>query len=283
VQPQGGDESGDDDRTVGSRALAEPLEQDFIGRRNLTRWPSSAGRAAVRLSLRGARRMAPHWVLALTLLSGLALISALTVASAAGYDAVVESDGIAGLDAPALRVAKALRSAPGNLVVVAFTNLGGTVGLPVLATSVAILLAVAWRQWTPVILMAATAAGALTITVLGKASVGRIRPPELDAVPPFEHSPSFPSGHALNSVALAGIVAYLLIRRQRSARARVATVTVAGGFALLIGLSRVYLGLHWFTDVLVAWTLGLAWLTTVITAHRLFLTVRRSRAGVDTC
>ncbi len=44
-----------------------------------------------------------------------------------------------------------------------------------------------------------------------------------------------------------------------------------------MGLSRVYLGHHWLTDVLVAWSLALAWLGVVITAHRLFITVRRNR------
>jgi membrane-associated phospholipid phosphatase len=42
-----------------------------------------------------------------------------------------------------------------------------------------------------------------------------------------------------------------------------------------MGLSRVYLGHHWLTDVLVAWALGLGWLTVVITAHRLLLTLRK--------
>jgi membrane-associated phospholipid phosphatase len=64
-----------------------------------------------------------------------------------------------------------------------------------------------------VLLIAATAAGSLTLTVVGKALVGRVRPAPADAVPPYELSASFPSGHTLNAVALAGIVAYLLVRR----------------------------------------------------------------------
>jgi undecaprenyl-diphosphatase len=65
------------------------------------------------------------------------------------------------------------------------------------------------------------------------------------------------------------------VLRQRSRTARVLTITVAIVFAVTIGLSRVYLGHHWFTDVLVAWVLGAAWLAVVITAHRLYLTTRR--------
>ena len=78
--------------------------------------------------------------------------------------------------------------------------------------------------------------------------------------------------------ALAGL-AMRLHRRQRRKRARIATLSCACVFALAMGLSRIYLGYHWLTDVLVAWALGLGWLTVVITAHRLLLTLRRRDAA----
>lgn len=262
------------------QALAEPPEQDYVGARDLTRWPSAAGRWAVRLSLRAAHRLAPNRLLAITLIIGLALTAGLTALAAGVYDAVAEADGIAGLDRPVLDAAISLRTPTGNHLVTTFTNLGGTSGMPILATVVALLLALTGPKrwsWTPIVLVTVTGLGSLLLTVVGKAVVGRHRPPLADAVAPFETSSSFPSGHSLNALALAGIVAYLLVRRQRRAGARILTVALASTFALVMGLSRVYLGLHWLTDVLVAWSLALAWLTMVITAHRLFLTVRRRR------
>jgi membrane-associated phospholipid phosphatase len=121
------------------------------------------------------------------------------------------------------------------------------------------------------------------MTIAGKDMIGRLRPPLELAVPPYESSPSFPSGHSLNALVLAGIVAYLLVIRQHRRRTRILTIALAVLFTVTMGLSRVYLGHHWLTDVLVAWTLGIAWLAVVITAHRLFLTfhLQRAAAGED--
>jgi membrane-associated phospholipid phosphatase len=260
------------------RALAENPDQDYVGSRDLTYWPTRVGRLGLQLSLRAARWIAPNRLLAITLAIGLGLVAILTAFAAGVYEAVVESDGVAGLDRPALDAAIAVRTSTGNEVVTAYTDLGGAVELPILTAVVALGLALTWRQWTPIVLTAVTGLGSLLLTVIGKAVVGRTRPPLTDAVPPFETSFSFPSGHSLNSLALAGIVAYLLVRKQRTAWARALTITLASAFAVTMGLSRVYLGHHWFTDVLVAWSLALAWLAVVITAHRLFITARRRRA-----
>lgn len=261
------------------RLLQEQPEQRFVGARDLTRWPTALGAALARAALRLRERLAPHSVLLTTLLVGLGAVTALTTLAAEVYDSVTDEDGVSALDRPALSAAMSARTPLGDTLIAAYTNVGGGVGMTFLATLVAVGLAVAWRQWTPVLLVAATAAGSVTLTVVGKAAVGRIRPPLADAVPPYELSASFPSGHSLNSIAIAGVVAYLLVRRQHGRRARWLTVSAAAAFAFTVGMSRVYLGHHWLTDVLVAWALGLAWLATVVTAHRLLLTVRTRSGG----
>jgi membrane-associated phospholipid phosphatase len=74
---------------------------------------------------------------------------------------------------------------------------------------------------------------------------------------------------------IAGVVAYLVVRRLKTSRAKVLTVVVAAVWAIAMGLSRVFLGHHWLTDVTVAWLIGGAWLAVLITAHQVFLATRR--------
>jgi len=256
----------------------ERSEQDqYVGWRDLTVWKSAAGRFAAGIVYRAARWFGPYPVLMVTVLLGLSAALVLIAGSVEIYEAVAETDGVAGLDEPVLQWAIAARSPDLNEAVTAFTTVGGPVGMPVLATIATAGLAIWRRWWTPVVLMVAATAGSLLLTVVGKSLVGRIRPPLADAVAPYESSEAFPSGHALNAVVVAGVVAYLLVLRQRRWSTRAMTVGAAAVFALAMGLSRVYLGHHWLTDVLVAWTLGLAWLSIVIVAHRLFLTIRHVR------
>ncbi|MDM7991067.1 phosphatase PAP2 family protein [Arthrobacter sp. zg-Y877] len=242
--------------------------------------PSTAANKLRRLLRTVTRATSPHVTLLLILAVGLLPALALTLVSAEVYDSVTDEDGIAGLDRPALEQALELRNPGLDSAVTGFTNLAGTLGMPIIAGVIVLVMCLRWRSWTPLILTAAAAAGSLLMTVSGKALIGRTRPDLADAVPPYESSASFPSGHTLNSIVIAGILAYLVVLHVHKRWAKAAAVLVAAAFTCAVGLSRVYLGHHWLTDVLVAWTLGAAWLAVVITAHQLLRRLPEHRAAV---
>jgi undecaprenyl-diphosphatase len=72
-------------------------------------------------------------------------------------------------------------------------------------------------------------------------------------------SSSFPSGHAMSSAIVYSTVAYLAARLQRDHLSRILTMVLAGMIVLLICVSRLYLGVHYPSDVLAGVTIGLAW------------------------
>ena len=78
-----------------------------------------------------------------------------------------------------------------------------------------------------------------------------------------EHTFSFPSGHSLFAVVLYGTLAYLALGRGRSIAWRLGCVALATLMPLSIGVSRIYLGMHYPTDVLAGWLAGVLWLSAV--------------------
>ncbi|MHA7861689.1 phosphatase PAP2 family protein [Tessaracoccus sp. Y36] len=191
-------------------------------------------------------------------------------------ESVGDRDGVAAWDRPAPDWALAART-PGLTSFVAwYSNTGGPLWQPIITGVVVAFLCWRWRDITPLILNVIAVGGSLLITVLGKNYIGRARPPIAEAVPPYESSMSFPSGHSLNALVIAGILAYLLIRHVWN-RKRGLTWLIAGLaalYAISMGLSRVFLGHHWLTDVFGAWAIGLAWLAVVIGCHRIWHAVR---------
>ena len=263
----------------------DTVHEERIGARDLATWPTPVGRAVATVAMAVGRQgvrlgmwSAAHLVLLVTALVGGLVAVGLTAVTAEVYESVIESDGLAGLDRPVLDAAVGWRNPGLDQAVTYYTEVGGPIGMSVLAVVATGLMVWRWRSRTPLLLMVLAAAGSLAMTVTGKELIGRARPPQALAVPPFESSPSFPSGHTLNATVLTAIVVYLLLRRLDSTRARAATVLAGGMFALSMGLTRVFLGHHWLTDVVAGWALGLAWAVVVVTAHRLFLTVRRDAA-----
>lgn len=137
------------------------------------------------------------------------------------------------------------------------TSLGGwgVLGLIVIAAAGFLRLAGHWR--TALFVVAATGAGALASSLL-KLAFSRPRP---DLVPHATEvaTASFPSGHAMGSAVVYLTLAVLLARLVATARLKVYILAVAVVLTLLIGVSRVYLGVHWPSDVLAGWAAGAAW------------------------
>ncbi len=271
------------DRHPGPARSAPRRDEEHIGGRDLGDWPTRAGRALVagvaRLATplsRAAGWSRDNLALVVTVLLGGAVVLSVDLLAARVYDAVSEQEGLQTLDRPVLDAAVGLRTPTRDALVNAFTQLGGIVGMSVLALVLTLVLAVARRSWTPVLLMSVAAAGSVLMTVAGKDLIGRSRPPSTLAVPPLETSPSFPSGHTLNATVLVGMLAYLALLGTARVWLRWCVVVGAVLFVLAMGLSRVYLGHHWLTDVIAGWLLGLGWLATVVTGHRVRTTMRRS-------
>lgn len=128
-------------------------------------------------------------------------------------------------------------------------------GLVVLAVSVYLVLARKLR--TAAFVVVATVSGALASSLL-KFLFSRPRP---DLFPHGDYvvSASFPSGHAMISALVYLTLGALLARIVPRRRLKLYVMSIALTLTLLIGMSRVYLGVHWPTDVLAGWAAGAGW------------------------
>lgn len=118
-------------------------------------------------------------------------------------------------------------------------------------------------------------AGGTLLNVLIKYSFQRARP-TFDAPLLTLTTYSFPSGHTAFAAMLYGLLACFLVARLRGAAARVAVVMAACAMVALVGVSRMYLGVHYLSDVMAASAEGCIWLALCITT---ISTLRRHREG----
>ena len=132
-----------------------------------------------------------------------------------------------------------------------------------------------WRRGA--LLVVVTLAGAGLLNWLLKFSFARVRPASFFDYP-LPGSPSFPSGHALYAASVFGGLAVLLTARIRNRLLQLAIWVVAISFILLVGLSRVYLGVHYPSDVLAGYAIGVIWVTAVAFGDRLARHRRRRQS-----
>lgn len=123
------------------------------------------------------------------------------------------------------------------------------------------------RHWRYAALwLAITMAGALALDVTLKDVFHRPRPPAYFI--PQPQSYSFPSGHSLGSFCFYIVLAGLLTARIRRPAARILIWVLAALLVGSIGFSRVYLGVHWPTDVIAGYAAATFWVTGLVTADR---------------
>ena len=203
-----------------------------------------------------------------TLLTAGGLLAVLAAVVLGLADGATDDNGAAFLDTPVWQWMVDHRTPGLTTVAIAVTEVGSTVSMTIIACATIVFLLIKRRRGDAV-LVAVVAAGAGLLVRVGKATVGRERPPvEFRLV--TETNESFPSGHALASVAILGVVLVVLLPLIPDRRVRIAVLVAVALFAVCIGLSRLYLGVHWATDVIGGWVTGLAWLATCLAVRKVW-------------
>ncbi|WP_437983396.1 phosphatase PAP2 family protein [Sorangium sp. So ce117] len=188
-------------------------------------------------------------------------------------EGVREGEPIVDVDLALARALHASSSRAGVEALRAFTLLGSFWALALLAVVVAAALLRRGRRVLAVGWLFALAGGGLLNFAL-KALFARPRPTFADPLA-VAAGWSFPSGHSMGTFVAFGMLSYLGLLLLRTLRARLALVALALGWTVAMGFSRMYLGVHYLSDVLAGFAAGTVWLAVCISG----IEVARRRPG----
>lgn len=244
-----------------TRTLAAKVNDDRVAARDGSGDSSSAGLKPERFTRAG-----------LQLFVALAVIGLLLWGFAALSDEFSEQSRLAQLDRSVLDWLQLHGSEGGERLFQIVSWLGAPV-LLLIDGGVAVVLAVR-RRWQSFMLWTVAVVGGVVLDQILKLSFRRARPAVASEFI-SSGSWSFPSGHAMNSLVTYAVLAYILREYVASARARLAIALAAALLIVAIGFSRLYLGVHYLSDVTAGYLAGGAWvLACITTAHH--ATARRS-------
>lgn len=156
-------------------------------------------------------------------------------------------------DEPLLWSMRALTSPGWDRFFSVVTEAGYQYGVIPLDTLIVLLL-LGLRRWREAMFAAFAFVGSALLNLSAKQFFQRDRPSLWESIAP-EHTFSFPSGHAMGSMTLASVLIALAWRT----RWRWPVLLLASTFALLVGVSRIYLGVHYPSDILGGWCAALVW------------------------
>jgi membrane-associated phospholipid phosphatase len=140
-----------------------------------------------------------------------------------------------------------------------FVSFFGSVAFVAAASTCATLLLIVRKSWYQLLALALGVGGGSLLNILLKHFFHRQRPALENPLLTLS-SYGFPSGHTMGSTLFYGLLAIFITQSVRAWRLRAFAFCIAALLVALIGLSRIYLGAHYFTDVLGAIAVGLAWL-----------------------
>ena len=199
------------------------------------------------------------------------LVGVAAVSMFAAFASLVTGGFTQTFDERILQWLEAQRSPVMDRVMLEISALGTGAVLLVLVLVASVFLWLTKHHWSVYILLMGVFGGQLANRLL-KTSFERPRPSVVEWVTDVS-SLSFPSGHAMTSMITYGSIAYLVARLEPTRRLRLTTWALCGVMILLIGISRMYLGVHYPSDIIAGYIGGLAWIAFVaasLTAVRFF-------------